>query len=257
MDLETEHARIENWLEGHVWRVNDDRRTATFRVMDDLPVRGNRMRVDTAQMDTSNFMRNPVFVWGHDAYGGFNPPQIENVIGRGTNVRRVPMTMGEGNDELTAGQAIDIDFEFATKAQNPKAEIAFQLVRGGFLNAVSGGFAVGGSRTEKRAKGQPNVEVLAPTELLEVSLVPIPKNPRALQRIRQEVDSFDEGIETHTFDEGLLTWALEKCSPPVETPPADSGVSLMDAITNRWAANQDRKQRVHSLADRIERHGGE
>jgi len=121
-------------------------------------------------INVEDFSKNPVFCWGHDAYGGGifgGTPDMESVIGRVIAYDRSP-------------QAFDVDVEFATADQNPKAERAFRLVKGGFLNAVSIGFIP--MKWEDAQKGEGDVPVRTFTEvsLAEISLVTIPSCPDAL-----------------------------------------------------------------------------
>jgi HK97 family phage major capsid protein len=45
--------------------------------------------VEPRGIDTANYSANPVFMWGHDAYGsGGGPPDLENVLGRVIDYRK-------------------------------------------------------------------------------------------------------------------------------------------------------------------------
>ena len=45
--------------------------------------------VEPRGIDTENYSANPVFMWGHDAYGsGGGPPDLENVLGRVIDYRK-------------------------------------------------------------------------------------------------------------------------------------------------------------------------
>ena len=81
--------------------------------------------VEPRGIDTANYSANPVFMWGHDAYGsGGGPPDLENVLGRVIDYRK---------DD----SAFDIEVEWA---EHDRAVMARDLVRTGFLSAVSVGF---------------------------------------------------------------------------------------------------------------------
>src|SRR6185312_6422924 len=77
---------------------------------------------------TEKFAANPLFVWSHDSYGSmFGSPSLDSIIGRVVSWR-------------ASRDSFDIVAEFAPASVNPKAEQAFQLVKGGDLQAVSIGF---------------------------------------------------------------------------------------------------------------------
>lgn len=152
------------------------------------PVEGSRVirfRASTPRMDrhgtkimpqgirTDNYDKNPVFLWGHDGYGGFlGGPDMCSVIGR---------TISHSQSE----QSFDIDVEFASRDVSETADQAFKLVKSGFLNAVSIGFNPIRWRDEQSENSQGRItRVFEEVELLEVSLVPIPSNPDAVKLSR-------------------------------------------------------------------------
>lgn len=160
-------------LRGSMWRApSDDSRVVTFRASTPTIDRHGTKIIPTG-IDTAQFDRNPVFLWGHDGYGGLvGAPNIDSVIGRVIAHRK------------SAG-AFDIDVEFAPKSVNERAEQAFRLVKSGFLNAVSIGFSPRIWHEEKpEDENAPPVIVFDEVDLLEVSLVPIPSNPDALALTR-------------------------------------------------------------------------
>jgi HK97 family phage prohead protease len=119
---------------------------------------------------TEKFDANPIFVWAHDGYSTlFGGPSIDSVLGKVISHRKT-------------ANSFDVDVEFATAEQNPKAATALKLIDGGYLSAVSIGFIPIRQREEKIAGRM--VPILDEVELLEVSLVPIPSNPEALAIVR-------------------------------------------------------------------------
>ncbi len=154
-------------------------RRAKFRLSDNSLDRMGT-RIEPEGIDTHNYKANPVFLWGHGGYGTFaGPPDIENVIGRTLSTKVSALKRGNGD----ATKALDIEVEFMPGSINEKAEQAMQMVRKGFLNAVSIGLAVRDFVVEKgpEIKGrQTSVIVYTDTEMLEASLVPIPANANAL-----------------------------------------------------------------------------
>lgn len=125
--------------------------------------------VEPRGIDTANFTSNPVFMWGHDAYGsGDGPPDLENVLGRVVDFRRTD-------------EAFDIGVEWAG---HERALMARDLVRSGFLSAVSVGFIPDPEGMATRSIDGNDIPVYERTELVEVSLVPVPSNPAAIALMR-------------------------------------------------------------------------
>lgn len=107
--------------------------------------------IDQSGWDLTNFKKNPVMLWAHDYR--ILP------IARANEISVV-------NNKLTIG-----DYEFAPAEGNPMSGQVKALVDGGFLNAVSVGFM----------PLERNGNVITKMELFEVSFVPVPANPEALQ----------------------------------------------------------------------------
>lgn len=147
---------------------------------------------------TDNYDRNPVFVWGHDAYGGNSPPALENVLGRVVEYTK-------------SDDAFDIGVRWATEAENPRATMAKNMVRGGILNAVSIGFIPNQDKIATKDVDGKDIPVYDETELVEVSLVTVPANPNAVALVR----------------------SLQKFTPPPAVA-ADIGVENKKTIA-RWA----------------------
>ena len=124
--------------------------------------------VEPRGIDTRNFQNNPVFMWGHDAYGDATPPDLENVLGRVADFK-------------STDDAFDIGVEWA---DHDRAVMARDLVRAGFLSAVSVGFIPDSEGMTTRSVDGVDVPVYQRTELVEVSLVPVPSNPNAIALMR-------------------------------------------------------------------------
>lgn len=110
--------------------------------------------------DLKNFNANPVALFGHDA------GSVENVIGRAKNVR-------------VQGSQLVGDIEFMPADVNPNAEAVCRMVAAGYLKTVSVGFAPIAWEAAKD-KSRPGGVDFKKSELLEISIVPIPANPNAL-----------------------------------------------------------------------------
>ena len=111
--------------------------------------------------ELKSFKKNPVLLDSH------NNMSIESVIGKVKNIKV--------QDNKLQG-----DIVFA-KDENPRAEVAFKLVNGGFVNTTSIGF-IPIEFDEKTGD-------IVKSELLEISLVGVPANPRALIEKLYESDN--------------------------------------------------------------------
>ena len=153
---------------------------------------------------TENYAKNPVFLWAH-RYD--EPP-----IGKCTKIE-------------SSGSLV-MDIEFADAETYPFADIVYRLYLGGFLNAVSVGFIPIEWETGGKKEGDPK-KVFTKQELLELSAVPVPSNPEALQQARS--------AKVITLKEmKLVKKALESKSTAVEeekpTKAAHSQAELADEM---------------------------
>lgn len=106
--------------------------------------------IDQAGWDLKNFMLNPVMLWAHD-YSALPVAKATSIV--------------------VDGRGLVADYEFAPPEGNPMAQQVKTLVDEGFLNAVSVGFM----------PLERNGNVITKMELFEISFVPVPANPQALQ----------------------------------------------------------------------------
>lgn len=119
--------------------------------------------IDQNGWELGNYLKNPVVLYGHD-YSGFP-------IGKASRI------------EVRSGQLV-IRIQFATREQNPDAEVAYQLAMGGFLSAVSVGFIPKEWSYRNETDGRPSGMDITRAELLEVSVVPVPCHPDAIVQAR-------------------------------------------------------------------------
>lgn len=106
--------------------------------------------VDQAGWDLKNFNKNPVLLWAHD--------YSELPIGKVVSAR------------VEKGKLV-ADFIFASAEANPKAQQIKRLYEEGIVNASSVGFIP----LERQGN------IITRSELLELSLVPVPANQEALR----------------------------------------------------------------------------
>ena len=136
--------------------------------------------------DLKNYKKNPVFMWAHDYR---SPP-----IGKALNVKKE-------DGRLT------FEIKFADAETYQFADTIYRLYKGGFLNATSVGF-MPKEWTDGDGKEAPS-RTFTKQELLELSAVPVPSNPEALQQ------AVTDGVITaKEFD--ACTVALEEVIKPEE-----------------------------------------
>jgi HK97 family phage prohead protease len=141
----------------------DDERVASF-VFSDNSVDSYGDSIDARGWDLRSFQANPIALFGHD------PSVPENVIGKARNVR-------------VQGTRLVGEIVFADAAVNPRAETVFQMVKNGFLNAVSVGFEPLEWAISKD-KSRPGGIDFTKQKLREISVVAIPANENALVQAR-------------------------------------------------------------------------
>ncbi len=163
-------------LECSLRAVDEDTRTATFVAATETPVDTWRGReyLRISGVDLARYQKNPVLLDAHDRYTS------DSVIGRGA-VRI------EGDELL-------VD---ATFADTERANVVWQLVRGGFLRAVSVGFSYWRKDTKELDDGEndgaftgPGV-VINKWQLYEISTVPVGADENALKRALGLADEED------------------------------------------------------------------
>ncbi len=135
--------------------INDSSKTVTFTISDNKIDRMGEV-VDQSSWDFKGYMKNPIVLWGH------NPDEPENVLGT-----------AESLEIAHSGSHTDANLRFDTDI-NPKAALVFNQIKSGTLKTVSVGFI---NHDEEVKDGVPH---LKNNELLEISVVPIPANPRAI-----------------------------------------------------------------------------
>ena len=132
--------------------VNDSR-NATFDITTGTPDRDNDIVVPSG-LSIKHYLNNRVVLWGHD----------QSIL---------PIAKCIDINPIDNGWRATI--EFATADMNPMAEQVFQLVKNGFLSAVSIGFIP--KDLELNDLGG---YTITESELFEFSIVNVPANPEAL-----------------------------------------------------------------------------
>lgn len=151
----------------HIKAINADTRTVDFVASTDV-VDAHDEIVDQGSWILDDYLANPVVLWAHES--------DDLPIGRSVDV---------AVRNAGGGSRLECRIEFASEALNPKAEQVFQMVRAGFLKAVSVGFIPKSYRYEMR-NGQ-EVWVWADCVLKEISVTPVPANPEALAKMKSAI----------------------------------------------------------------------
>ncbi len=167
---------------------------------------------DAWQLD--NYLRNPVFLWSHDYVGRTLP------IGR-------TVELEPGNGTLRSATVFDQGDEFARQVE--------AKYRGGFLNAVS----VGWDTLEAKGGEGPVRAVVTKADLLDISAVPVPGDPKAMIE-RQRRALAELGAELASLDDDDVAERFYRL-----------GVDL-DAATRHFGSLT-----FHELRERIERAAAE
>jgi HK97 family phage prohead protease len=140
----------------------------TFEVIatsEDIDRHGETIRIDG--WDIENYLKNPIILFGHSY------DELEDVVGRATDIRF------DGTKMIIKGI-------FASAEANPKAQQLRKLYDEGIIKTVSVGFI-------PLERDQYNASVITKAELLELSFVPVPANPEALDIMKRC------GVDPETF----------------------------------------------------------
>jgi HK97 family phage prohead protease len=112
--------------------------------------------IDPKGWDLKNYQKNPVVLWAHD--------YSQLPVGKAINI-------------TSTADGLKADVEFPPLGTYPFADTVHDMVKAGFLNATSVGFA---PIEHAQAKGRERGYDFSKQELLEFSIVPVPSNPEAL-----------------------------------------------------------------------------
>ena len=139
-------------------KAEGEGRTIRFRITTDAVDR-ERDILSPAGWKLDNFLKNPTVLWAHD----YRQPPIARA--------REIIATEHGLSSLA---------EFPPKGTYAFADTVYDLLKGGFLNATSVGFAPLKHAYNEERRGVDYLE----QELLEFSVVPVPANPEALVEAR-------------------------------------------------------------------------
>lgn len=220
--------------------VDDENKTITFKISDDQPDRmGECVDQDSWQLD--NYNNNPIVLWGHD------PTEPENVLG--TTQEFVGGLKDKSGKYSTAKIKFDTDI-------NPKASLVYNQAKRGTLRTTSIGFM---PHTEEMDADMP---VLKDNELFEISVVPIPANPRAialemksglisrkdaswvLESMQKETAYIEEQMKEEETNDKDDTTMNEQVTKQFGT--------MLDAITKLAESQAATNERLDQLAEQLQ-----
>ncbi len=120
-----------------------------------------------------NFNANPIIGYQHNVYGEGSSPNPDDQLGFGR--------------AYVEGKELLIDITFEPEDINPLAEKIFKKIQHGSLRAVSVGFVPLKNEDGKYGEERDGAYHFFGQELLEVSVVNIPSNPKALKKSLDEM----------------------------------------------------------------------
>jgi HK97 family phage prohead protease len=174
--------------------------------------------VDMAGWRLDNYRSNPVFLWAHD-YA--SPP-----IGRA----EVSTMDGTLKADVTFDQADDFARQIERK------------YRDGFLSAVSVGFNAMNFAAPVQKGDAPHI---TEAELLDISAVPVPSDPRALKgRTRTALENYLNELET------------EDAPASVEPSWTDAAIEMMRLFNPQAETTDKERRRQYNRLERIYRQAG-
>lgn len=199
--------------------IDEQNRQVTFCFSDDQTDRMGEI-VDQASWDVKSYEQNPLILWGH------NPDEPENVLGRGISL------------DLNKGGKSFVTAQFDDESVNPKAGLVFRQLLAGTLRCVSAGFIPHTIDTED------DTPVLKDNELLEISIVPIPANPRAVAL----------GLKDGSISRKDAEWLLKSMRSEAEALEAEL---VVQEVTSKEKTMNDETAKalidsVKSLSEKID-----
>lgn len=159
--------------------------------------------ISASGWELENYKKNPVFLWAHD----YSIPPI-----------------GKAIDVRVRNKQLIFDIQFPEEGVYPLADTVYKLYKGGFLNATSVGFV--GNQKEHIANGYKYIR----QELLELSAVPVPSNPKALQQAKSK-GYISTGMQKY-FDNPKVITIVEGKKIKVDGTEAEIKAVIKQAVQN-------------------------
>jgi len=204
-------------IEAKALSVNAEEYTVDFVLStEDIDRHGDI--VDQASWKLDSFLSNPVLLEQHKSW--------EFSIGRFESVEVEDDPNLEGKQRLV-GRA-----KFAVE-EYERARVAFDLVKGGFMNTVSVGFI---PHLVEYDEDQ-DALIMKENELLEVSLVSVPSNRMALAKAR--------GIDVEVLEDtpaDKMIKAKEEIAQTSHDIPAKRSIQLLNQAIRRYNRDTTRQR---------------
>lgn len=178
--------------------------------------------IDPAGWQLKRFMDNPVILWAH---------------------RYDELPVGKATSLSTDAKGLYVEGVFASADANPKAQQVRKLYEDGMLSAVSVGFI----------PLERNGNIITKSELLEISVVPVPANPEALSLMKTSMQldasilkSLEDAMadEFHPEDEG----AIEVSDEDVDL---ENEIALEDEIADTFEVDEEAKTWTLRKGDKV------
>lgn len=233
-----------------------------------------QMRIKAADSSVDVEARRAKFVWTDESVDGDG----DKFMVDGWKLKRFSMNpvilLSHDRKELPIGVATSVkidreqrrglvEVQFAEKGTNPRADIAFEMVRQGILKATSAGFRVLkiAQLTDEQAKdeglGKYGIKGLE-QELHEISLVTVPSNVNALQcalkglvesgTVRdQDARAFEKDLRPTERDIESRRKEAEQSYSQAATEFLTAHTKLVDAITKNTETTRALLQHVSDL----------
>ena len=159
--------------------------------------------ISSSGWELENYKKNPVFLWAHD----YSIPPI-----------------GKAIDVRVRNKQLIFDIQFPEEGVYPLADTVYKLYKGGFLNATSVGFV--GKQAEPIANGSKYIR----QELLELSAVPVPSNPTALQQAKSK--GYISTVMQKYFDNPKVITIIESKKIKIDGTEAEIKAVIKQAVQN-------------------------
>jgi len=192
---------------------------------------GDIVKVDG--IDLTAYMKNPIVLWGHDHYG-------------------LPVAKAV---QIEKGSSLDMVFQFPTKEEYAFADTVYKLVKGKYINGVSIGARVKEAEwitdTDGRVIGRKFISL----ELLEVSIVPIPADSKALITAVKSGAASIEDVEeciSKTFEAPLDLFTQNPVDITTYSLSITSGSTPLGSETTEEEEDMSKfEDQLKALTDRV------
>lgn len=220
-----------------VFGVDYDNRTIDVVMSTDQLIEDRNVLVDQDGWDFSQWKLNPVVLWAHDDRGWTGSVGLPVGKGLVDTIRKRNLKDRKGKPM----KATTVKIQFAKREESEFADTVFQLMAGGYLNAVSVGFTVKDYELGKEE---------APTRFLkqklwELSVVTIPADNNALVVRSKELNKNPEEALALAGEVQRMSKDLKDQAQPlqhVQISVGDlKGFVMVDGSTDKLVAEVEKR----------------